>query len=251
MPVEEPRQPVADGPAARDARRLMRAAIWGSLATLERDSGHPYASLVLIATAPDATPVFLISRLALHTRNLEQDARASIMLYGGAGLSDPMAASRLTLMGEARPSNEATARRRFLARHPAAATYAGFADFALYALAVSRGHYIGGFGTIVDLGRELISATGDAEALVAAEAQILAHMNADHADAVALYAQVLAGQPPGPWRMTGIDPDGADLLHCSNAARIDFPRRVRSPSEARAMLAELASQARAVGQDHT
>jgi putative heme iron utilization protein len=247
MPVEEPQQPAAGGPAARDARRLMRAAITGSLATLERDSGHPYASLVLLATAPDATPVFLISRLALHTRNLEKDPRASIMVQGG-GFSDPMAASRLTLMGEARPVDDATARRRFLARHPSAAGYAGFADFALYALAVSRGHYIGGFGNIVDLGRELISPTGDAEALVAAEAPILAHMNADHADAVGLYATALAGKLPGPWRMTGIDPDGADLLHCSNAARIDFPRRVRSPGEARAMLAELANQARAVQQ---
>jgi heme iron utilization protein len=247
MPVEEPRQPVAGGPAARDARRLMRAAITGSLATLERDSGHPYASLVLLATAPDATPVFLISRLALHTRNLEKDPRASILVQDG-GDSDALAASRLTLMGEARPLHDATARRRFLARHPSAAGYAGFADFALYALAVSRGHYIGGFGSIVDLGCELISATGDAEALVAAEAPILAHMNADHADAVALYAMVLARKPPGPWRMTGIDPDGADLLHCSNAARIDFPRRVRSPEEARTMLAELANHARAVQQ---
>jgi putative heme iron utilization protein len=228
----------------------MRAALTGSLATLEGDGGHPYASLVLVATAADATPIFLLSRLALHTRNLERDGRASLLLADGWG-ADPLAVSRVTLIGTAQRVDDAAARQRFLARHPSAKGYAGFADFAVYALAVARAHYIGGFGRIVSLPRQdLIREVTDAGALVAAETAILEHMNAEHAAAVALYATVLAGRPPGSWRLSGVDPEGADLLHCSNAARIAFPRRVRTPGEAREVLAGLARRARAVQEGH-
>jgi heme iron utilization protein len=248
MSVDEP---VASQPL-QEARRLMRSALTGSLATLEGDSGHPYASLVLTATAPDASPILLISRLALHTRNLVRDPRASLLLRDGADLADPdadpanaMAASRLTLIGEAYGHDGEAMRRRFLARHASAAAYAGFTDFAVYALRVSRGHFIGGFGRIVDLGGDaLLTPTAGAETLLAAEAEIIAHMNEEHAAAVGLYATRLARAAPGPWRMIGIDPDGCDLLHCNKAVRIAFPHRVQTPLEARRMLAGLADTAR-------
>jgi putative heme iron utilization protein len=70
-------------------------------------------------------------------------------------------------------------------------------------------------------------------------------MNSDHADAVKLYATVLAGCPDGDWRMVGIDPEGADLLHCTGAARIIFPQPVRTAGEARGVLVSLVQQARA------
>jgi putative heme iron utilization protein len=156
-----------------------------------------------------------------------------------------MAASRLTLIGEAHLNDEEALRRRFLARHASAAAYAGFADFAIYALRVSGGHFIGGFGRIVDLsGDQLLTPTAGAETLLAAEAEIIAHMNGEHAAAVGLYATRLAGSAPGPWRMTGIDPNGCDLLHCSKAVRIAFHHPVHTPTEARRMLAGLADEAR-------
>ena len=116
----------------RASSRLMRTALKGALGTLDRETGHPYASLVLLATEPGGAPIFLISRLALHTRNLEQDPRASILFDGTGGLGDPMTGGRLTVTGLARPSASATALRRFLARHPSAEGYAGFADFSIY-----------------------------------------------------------------------------------------------------------------------
>jgi putative heme iron utilization protein len=85
----------------------------------------------------------------------------------------------------------------------------------------------------------------NARALIEAEPDIVAHMNSDHADAVTLYATELAKCPAGAWRMTGVDPDGADLLHCTSAARIDFPQQVRTPGEARSLLVSLVQQARA------
>ena len=240
------------GPAAKPeepapaARRLVRRGLKASLATLDRATGHPYASLILVATEPDGTPVFLISRLALHTRNLEKDPRASLLFDGIDGLGDPLAGGRVTLMGSARPSASPTALRRFLARHPSAEGYAGFADFSIYALEIASGHYIGGFGRIVDLQPAALQiGTADASALLEAEPDIVTHMNSDHADAVALYATQIDGSPPGDWRMCGIDPEGADLLHRTNAARIDFSTRVCSPGEARQMLVALVQQAKA------
>ena len=254
MPADPspPARPAAPEDPARASRRLLRTALKGALATLDRGTGHPYASLILLATEPGGAPVVLISRLALHTRNLEQDPRASILLDGTGGLGDPLTGGRLTVTGVARPSASSTALRRFLARHPSAEGYAGFADFSVYELEIAGGHYIGGFGRIVDLPpAALVSDIADAGALVEAEPDIVAHMNADHADAVALYATVLAGCPPGAWRMAGVDPDGADLLHCTSAARIDFPERVRTPGEARKALVSLVQHARTLQQAQT
>jgi putative heme iron utilization protein len=246
-PRPSPRAEPTDAAAA--ARRLVRTARKGSLATLDRDTGHPYASLVLVATEPDGAPTLLISALALHTKNLAKDQRASLLIDGTGGLDEPLTGGRVTLVGTVRRSDSASARARFLARHPSAAGYAGFPDFAFNALACERAHYVGGFGRIVDLApASLLSETADAHALIEAEAGILAHMNADHADAVALYATVLGKGLAGAWRMCGIDPDGADLLHCTSpdaAVRIDFPERVLTPGDARNMLVALVKQARA------
>jgi putative heme iron utilization protein len=241
-----PAKPAEAVEIGRAARRLMRTALKGSLATLNRETGHPYASLILLATEPNGAPIFLISRLALHTRNLEKDPRASVLIDGTGGLGDPMTGGRLTLSGQARPNASPAALRRFLGRHPSAEGYAGFADFSIYALEVVGGHYIGGFGRIVDLPpTALLTDVADAVALIEAEPDIIAHMNSDHADAVVLYATALAGAEAGDWRMSGIDPGGADLLRCTSAARIDFPTRVRTPGEARAMLVSQVQQARA------
>lgn len=242
--------PARDPPAVA-ARRLMRQAITGSLGTLlNHRPGHPYTSLVLTATEPDGSPVFLISRLALHTKNVENDARASLLIDGTAGLGDPLTGGRLTLVGHVRPTDSATAPPRFLARHPSAKVYAGFDDFRMYALAVDQGHYIGGFGRIVDLSpADLLCDVAEAETLIAAETDIVAHMNSDHRDAVSLYATELALCAPGEWQMTGIDPEGIDLLHRNKVARVLFASRVHTPAEARAALVGLAKEARARQQE--
>jgi putative heme iron utilization protein len=233
-----------DAPAVV-ARRLVRSSLKASLASLGRDSGHPYASLVLAATEPDGSPVLVISRLAVHTQNLARDARASLLFDGSGEMADPLSGPRVTLIGTVQPASTPTALRRFVARHPAAQTYASFADFAAYSLVIESAHYIGGFGRIVGLAAaDLTTSVAGAEALVAAEADIVSHMNEDHADAIALYATMLAGQPPGDWRMTGIDPAGMDLLHRTTPARVDFPSQVHTPQEARAVLVALAQEAR-------
>lgn len=247
MSVDNPASPAAPGvhEPATAARHLMRTALKGSLGTLDRASGHPYASLVLVATEPDGAPIFLISRLALHTQNLRADARASLLIDGTADLSEPLTGGRVTLTGEARPTASPTAKLRFLARHASARAYAEFPDFAMYAFEVTGGHYIGGFGRIVDLLPADLIASAAAPELTSAEADIVSHMNTDHADAVALYATEIAKSPPGDWRMCGIDSGGFDLLHRGSAVRVAFPEPVRTPNEARLALVALVKLARA------
>jgi putative heme iron utilization protein len=115
----------------------------------------------------------------------------------------------------------------------------------MYALEITGAHYVGGFGRIVDLAPpDLLTRVEDARPLVEAEPGIIAHMNEDHRDAVALYATMLAQSAQGDWRLVGVDPHGIDLLHRSNAARVEFPARVRTPAEARAALVAMAKEAR-------
>jgi heme oxygenase (biliverdin-IX-beta and delta-forming) len=230
------------------ARSMVRAALKGALATVHKVSGHPYASLVLTASDQDGTPIFLISGLAVHTQNLEADARASLLIDATGTATDTMEGARVTLIGKAQPTDSPTARARFLARHPAAEGYADFPDFAFYALSIESAHFIGGFGKIVDLpaGDLLISLEG-VEDLMAAEPGIVAHMNSDHADAVKLYATKLLGAEPGAWRMTGIDPDGCDLVLGSRGLRLPFETRITDATAARKELVRLVGVARESG----
>ncbi len=230
---------------AAEARSLIRRGLKAILATLDAGSGHPYASLLTTATTPDGTPLFLISTLARHTQNLLADPRASILFDGTGGLGDPLEGGRVSVTGRAEQTDDEAARARFLARHPGAAGYADFADFAFYRLRLEGAHFVGGFGRIHDLEPvELTVPTQDADAVLAAEAEIVSHMNEDHADAVELYATTLLGGAPGPWRLTGCDPEGCDLALADQALRLAFPQRVTTPNDVRKAFVALSAQAR-------
>lgn len=232
--------------AAAAAQSIMRGALKASLATIDANSGFPYASLVTVAFRPDGTPVMLLSRLAVHTRNLEADSRASLLFDASDGAGDPLAGGRVTVLGRvARVEPDDQLRRRFLARHPGAQLYVDFADFGFWSMAVERAHYIGGFGRIVDLGAgEMLNEVLAGAGIVAAEADIVAHMNADHADAVQLYATRTAGRADGTWRMTGIDPWGMDLVAGDRGVRVPFEAPLQTPADVRERLVALARQAR-------
>ena len=230
---------------AANARGLVRRAFKGTLATIDAPNGYAYASLVTLATDASGAPTLLISNLARHTANLAKDVRASILVDETGALADPLQGARVTLYGRAEKASGDGVWRRFLARHPEAALYADFPDFAFWRLAVEGAHYIGGFGRIFDLEPdELLVPLAGAEALAEAEPGIIAHMNDDHADALALYATVLAGASPGPWRMAGIDPEGCDLVLGHEGCRIAFAERITGPAEARKELVRLANEAR-------
>jgi putative heme iron utilization protein len=242
-PARDPRQDPGFDPVA-ESRRLLRTIRAATLATLT-ETGAPFATLTAIATDYDGAPLLLPSKLAHHTGNLERDGRCSLLLAQG-GRGDPMAHPRLTLVAKAARTQSETVRARFLRRNPKAQLYADFPDFSFWRAEIEAVHLNGGFARAADFGPErLLVDTRGAEALTAVEADILDHLNADHADALAIYAQKFAGAKDGQWRATGIDPEGLDLACADATARITFPQPIRSPQESRAVLVELARLARA------
>jgi heme oxygenase (biliverdin-IX-beta and delta-forming) len=247
LPENAP-QPSDFDPAAL-GKTLLRTIRAGTLATLDRNTGHPFASLVNVATDQDGAPLILTSRLSTHTANLEADGRASVLL-AETGKGDPLAHPRLTVLGtmtriERDTADEARVRRRFLSRHPKSELYAGFADFAFWRLGVVSAHLNGGFARAADLkARDILTDLSGADELTAAEQGAVEHMNDDHADAVVLYATKLLGAPDGKWRMTGIDPDGFDLMLGDTTLRFAFAERVTTAEQMRKALVALAGEAR-------
>jgi putative heme iron utilization protein len=241
-------QPTADFDPARLARSLLRRRREGALATLMTGSGDPYCSLVNVASHPDGSPILLISRLALHTRNILGDPRVSLMLDERAG-GDPLEGSRIMLAGRAEEANGDDApilRQRYLSAHPSAEAFVDFKDFSFFRIRPTGAHLVAGFGRIVDLSpAQFLTDISDAAALLEAEPGAIDHMNADHRDATNLYATRLLGAEPADWRCTGCDPDGIDLQAGAQALRLDFPERVTGPGELRKMLVRLADEARA------
>jgi heme oxygenase (biliverdin-IX-beta and delta-forming) len=238
-------KPTADFNPAVAAKKLLREGRSGALATLMPGSGDPYCSLVNVATAADGAPLLLISRLAVHTKNVLADPRVSLMIDERKA-GDPLEGGRVMLMGTAVATDDADVRRRYLDRQPEAEMFAGFADFAFYRVALKAAHLVAGFGRIVDLKpQDILTETGDASELVAAEPDILAHMNGDHADAVRLYATKRLGASDGEWRCVGCDPEGLELQHGRTALRLPFPQRVRAPDVLRQVLKQMVEQARA------
>jgi hypothetical protein len=243
-------QPTADFDAGRLARSLLRRSRQGALATLMAGSGDPYCSLVNLASHPDGSPILLISRLAVHTRNILGDARVSLMLDERAE-GDPLEGARIMLAGRAEEAGgEAVAllRRRYLNAHPSAEAFVDFGDFSFFRIMPSGTHLVAGFGRILDLKpKSFLTDISDAAALLEAEPDAVEHMNGDHREAMNLYATRLLGAEAADWRCTGCDPDGMDLQAGPKTLRLDFPERVTGPGELRKMLVRLADQARAKG----
>ena len=239
---------MADPAAARKARTLIRSLQKGALSTtMASFEGWPYGSLVLVANDYDASPILLISDPAEHAKTIADDPRAALLFDGTSQRrTDPLDGPRVSVLGRARKSDAPHLRARYLVRHPAAARFADFGDFGIYRFEVERAYLVEGFGRVrwFEPAALLFDSPANAE-LAQAEPGILAHMNQDHADAIALYANRLLGRRGTGWRMTGIDPEGLDLRRHGSLARLTFETPLASAGEARAVLAGLAKRARA------
>jgi heme iron utilization protein len=235
---------------ARLTRLLLRRSRQGALATLMTGSGDPYCSLVNLASDASGAPLLLISRLALHTKNILADSRVSLMLDERAE-GDPLEGARIMLQGRAEEvasDDLEIVRRRYLNAHPSAEAFVDFKDFSFFLIRPTHAHLVAGFGRILDLEPEqFLTSVADAQALLDAEQDAMDHMNADHRDAINLYATKLLGADAADWRCTGIDPGGIDLQTGRITLRLDFPERVTSPGALRKMLVRLAEEARAKG----
>ncbi len=232
--ADEPQMMKPDrGGVAWQARTLLRDARAGTLATQE--GGQPYAALVTPAPAPDLSLLMLLSGLSAHTRHLRDDGRCALMVMGEATDGNPQTAPRLTVMGVATAEPDPALKARWIARHPYAGFYAGLADFRLVRLRPTGGQFIGGFASAHRLAQADLTPDPAAVAAVAeAEADIIAHMNADHAAAV----ERMAGGPG--WRMAAVDVDGCDLVREEMVKRVAWSASVADTGGVRRELMRLA-----------
>jgi putative heme iron utilization protein len=236
---------------AERARTLAYLGAAGSLATLSRrHPGHPFASVMPYALDADGNPLFLISAMAMHTQNLEGDARASLLVTQPGWAGDPLAAARLTLMGAARRlgrDEAAAARAAYLARHERARYWVDFDDFSFWRLDVADLYFVGGFAAM-----DWVTADDYRRArpdpLADAAPGIIEHMNRDHQDALLAYARHFAHEPADEATMVALDRLGFKLRLRQgdrlSSVRIAFPREVGTAAQSREVLIAMVRQAR-------
>jgi putative heme iron utilization protein len=235
-----------DEEGIRLARKLLRTARYGALASLEPGTGAPFASRVATATDVAGDPLILVSQLSEHTGFILADPRCSLLL-GEPGSGDPLAYARITLACRAERLEHGTpeseeAGRRYLHRHPKAKLYAGFKDFSFFRLRIEKASLNGGFARAYRLGRGDIVLTGPAVAAVAAgEQSAIEHMNSDHAAALDFYARRFAGAKDEGWRAVAIDPEGMELQRSDSTRRVFFPAAVGDIHELRETLVVMAA----------
>ncbi len=228
----------AHAAAIADVKRVMRLARTGALATLEVMGGAPLTTLLGVASDFDGAPLFLMSTLSRHTRNVANDPRASLLLTGRPERGDPLNHPRVTLSGRVERHAEPRAKVRYLQRNPKAGLYAGFADFGLYQLRIDDVHFNGGFGRAAPLTvAEVLASRGGETALVEAEEGLLADVNALGQAALARLAGHNTLRPA--WRAIGLDAEGLDLAAGGRAARAQFASPAHDPKAWRARLSQL------------
>ena len=235
---------------AERVRTLLAEERVGTLATHSaRHAGFPFASVMPYALLADASPLFLISGMAIHTQNVLADPRASLLVMQSGSGSDSLGSPRATLLGTVtRIESTEEIRGAYLERHPSSKYWIDFSDFSFFRLDVSELYFVGGFGVMGWVGADDYRAA-EPDPLAPFAAGILEHMNADHADALLLYCQAFAGVTAERATMTAIDRLGlrvrAETGEGPRSLRIAFPRPAHTPNEARAVLVEMVRDARA------
>jgi putative heme iron utilization protein len=238
--------PIKKSDAIVHSRQLVRAGRSAALSTiLSTNEGWPYTSFVTYATDQSGCLIFLFSDISDHTCNLKTDPRASVLVEQASGRKNPQTGQRVTLIGKIKKTKNIDHANRFLTCHPRAKIYSEFTDFNFYHMRVERAHYIGGFASAVwHKGCEFQTSPKLAQYVKKAEADILAHMNSDHSEAIDLLANKLLCRKGNGWKMVGIDADGIDLIKKDRLARLAFASPLAKASDARTKLVELVSKAR-------
>jgi len=238
--------PVPEPTFAERARTLVYLGRVGSLSTLSRKQpGFPFGSVMPYGLDDHGRPIFLISTMAMHTQNLQADARASLLVSQEDTDGEPLGASRVTLVGNifAVPNAEvAEVRKLYLERYANSKYWIDFEDFSFYRMDVVDVYYVGGFGVM-----GWVSASdyerSQPDPLADSMSEIIQHMNADHKEALVLLARKFAHIESTEATMTAVDrlgfhvrlktPDGV------RGARIAFLREVSNPVETRKVLVEM------------
>ena len=246
---------------AERVRTLVAAEVDGALSTLTAGAedaavpggGHPFGSVVTYAVDDAGAPLVLMSTMAEHARNLAADPRASLMVTASGDGAGRLAAARATLLGTMEPvpdEEQDSATEAYLRVHPDA-FWARFPDFFVARLDTTAIRYVRGFGEMGWADADDYAAA-EPDPVAPAEADIVAHMNEDHRDAM---AAIVAHELDVPDEVTGVemlscDRYGFELRLETTAeagvafARIGFDRVLDAADEARGAMVALTRRAR-------
>ena len=220
-----------DADSLRLARTLVRSARFGAISVLEPETGHPFASRVLVGTDIDGVPVILASMLTTHMKAIIADPRCALLL-GEPGRGDPLAWPRATLLCTAERieldgESDRRIRSRFLRRHLKAKLYASFRDFAFFRLVPKRVSLNAGFGRAYNIsGDELIIDSPFNNELHTHEEYFLSEIEKLGCNTPDLLAKHYFREKTGNWYISGIDADGVDLARRETIHRLEFVKRV-------------------------
>ena len=228
---------------AHTARLMLRAHRYGVLSTLSKKfDGYPFGSITPYLVDHDGSLLILISALAEHTRNIQHDPRVSLITHDQR---DPhiQTQGRVTLVGDAlhEPDRDG-AGARYLRYFPEARTYFEMHDFAFYRIRPKAIRYIGGFGKINWINMESYGVPP--YPLIGQEDEVIAHMNADHQDALRNCCRHFHQYTAREVTMLGIDLDGFDMRADDRVLRFDFVRPATDAKQARELLVEMAQAAK-------
>lgn len=250
-----PERPPAPEPThAERARTLVAGSNRGVLSTVALDpAGYPFGSVATYAIDEAGRPIVFVSTMAEHTRNAAADPRASLIVTEPFPEgSDPLAAGRVTLIGElleVSGDERSCVRDTYLAANPASAYYIDFGDFSFWRLEIRSVRYVGGYGRMSWV-EAADYAAAEADPLAGEPVVgILEHMNADHADSLVLMAQVLGGRADATEAvMTAVDRYGFDVVvsgpNGRAALRLGFDAAVATPEAVRPAMIRLVERAR-------
>ena len=251
LPDRKPEDKAPNPVSASAARRIVRKAMKATMASLEKATAAPYASLVAVATKRDGTPILAMSSLSHHHANISADPTISLLFDGTPQIGDALEGGRVSISGSLELAKDKTAKRRFMARHPDA-YYTDFADFGFFTLNINRVHYIAGFGQVrwfkqddFLLGDELKGSEEDAISHITSEQRAsvaaLAHHSWETSIDPLASGKLSLGEGES-WQLCGLDPEGADLIANGRAARLDFAQKITSTKAALQQITQMIEQ---------
>jgi len=225
----------------------------GVLSTLSKENeGWPFGSIVPYLVTPQYDVVLYISLISEHFRNLSADPRGSLLIAADLQSANPQAYARATCLitfDRVSEGELSEIREQYEHRFPDAVNYELAHNFVFMRGSISRVRWIGGFGDIRWINGEQLRRVAP-DAILSSSDQILTHMNEDHSDALRDYVRAFCKADP---KNLPIEMVSITSRYCEVAVgfsdhriryRIEFPREVLTPEDARAVLVQLARAAR-------
>lgn len=248
--AKKPDTSIPEPTLAERARTLMQIGGPSSLSTMSvKHPGYPFGSVMPYAIDESGNPIVLISQMAMHTKNLRAEPRATLLVAEQSG--SPLGSGRISVMGDFSKVEESETERVaavYFEAHPESRQWAGFGDFEFYKMKVKDVYHIGGFG-VMGWATAHDYAAAEPDPLIESARDIIDHMNEDHVESMILLSKKHLGIEPDDARMTAIDRYGFNVLmkveSKTRSGRIGFTDIANSPEEVRKILVAMVDDARA------